>query len=80
MTKENVGVNLCCVFCLQSMMSASADSTTVMRTPCASTWLEATAVRVSRATLAMGQSAKVNTTFSLSDVLFIIHALIRKLT
>lgn len=35
------------------------DSTTAMRTPYASTWLEATAARVSRATLAMGQSAKL---------------------
>lgn len=43
-------------------MSASAGSTTVMRMPCALTWLEATAAPVSQATLAMGQSAKVSTT------------------
>lgn len=53
----------CCVlfFCLQSMTSASADSTTATRMPCALTWSEATAAPVSRATLATGQSAKVST-------------------
>lgn len=41
------------------MTSASVDSTTAMRMPCASTWLEATAARASRATRETGQFAKV---------------------
>ncbi|TKS73681.1 hypothetical protein D9C73_007761 [Collichthys lucidus] len=44
---------------LQSMTSASADSTTATRMPCALTWSEATAAPASRATLATGQSAKL---------------------
>lgn len=59
--KELVCSDVCCVFCLQSMTSASAGSTTVMRTPFALTWSEATAAPVSRATPATGQSAKVST-------------------
>lgn len=48
-------------FCFQSMTSALVGSTTVMKTPCALTWSEATAAPVSRATLATGLSAKVST-------------------
>lgn len=44
----------------QSMMSASAGSTTAMRTPCASTWSVATAAPASRVTRAMERSAKVS--------------------
>lgn len=62
---------LCCLV-HQSMMSASADSTTAMRMPCASTWLEATAAPVSPATLVMGQSAKVSTAVLL--LLFILSS------
>lgn len=51
-----IHVLLCC---FQNMTSVSADSTTAMRMPCASTWLEATAALVSQATRAMGRSAKV---------------------
>ncbi|MEQ2225158.1 hypothetical protein ILYODFUR_014780, partial [Ilyodon furcidens] len=40
------------------MTSASADSTTAMRTPCASTWLEATAAPVNQDIQATEQSAK----------------------
>lgn len=57
--KSSFAVTSVVFLCLQSMMNASAGSTTVMRTPCALTWLEATVAPVSRATLAMGQSAKV---------------------
>ena len=60
---------LCCLV-LQSMMSASADSTTVTRTPCASTWSEATVAPVSPATLGMEQCAKVSITVL---VLIFIH-------
>ena len=41
-------------------MSASADYTTVMRTPCASTWSEATAAPVSPVTPGTAQSVKVS--------------------
>ncbi len=46
---------------LQSTTSVSAGSTTATRMPYALTWLEATVVPVSRATLGMGRSAKVST-------------------
>lgn len=59
--------------CPQSMMNVSAGSTTVMRMPCASTWLEATAAPVNRATLAMGQSAKVSALMLI--MLFVVQCL-----
>lgn len=45
---------------LQNMMSVSAASTTAMRTPCASTWSEATAAPASLVTPATELCAKVS--------------------
>lgn len=56
-------------FCLQSMTNASAASTTVTRTPCASTWSEATVAPVSRVTLATGLCAKVSAENKTPDIL-----------